>query len=730
MIPILYENTEYLFETNGLGRLSDAISCIVTEERNGAYELAMEYPENGIHASELETDRIIFAKPAAFETEQPFRIYKITKTLNRRIKVNAQHISYDLAYTTVMPCVGVSASNALSNMATNAINIGHFTTWSNVSTAAAFVIDEPASFRNWIGGRKGSILDTYGGELQWDKFAVKLHGHRGTDRGLVLRYGKNISDISQEQDISYTITGITPYLVTSQKVTLTLPEKTIWKSGVSYSPARDKSMNMSSYVDEKGIRETNPNDTEAQIEAKLISAMRTATQAYINANITGTPDAAIVVSYVDLGATEEYKGWRSLFSQAGLCDTVSVYYERLGIQTTSKIVKTEYNVLLDRFEKLTIGKTSTNLASNIFGLTKDAKAKEEETKGRINALIGTLNVDVEDLGDEIEETAQNLQDAIDTATQLITGSKGGYVVISQDANGKPYEILIMDKPTKATATKVWRWNKDGLGYSSTGYSGTYGLAITANGAIVADYITTGSLSASLLTAGILNASLIKTGVLTDNAGRNWWNMSNGEFSFCNGNMKYDLSDGSFIQLKNNLSLKLNGIPLAGAGYNYENNNLGSSTVVLCREIGLVYMGEETGQQVSSISLTLFVVIYPYVTTLFIRYSATVSDASVHYLKLMGGPEINDEMIDKIYFECVQHQYTEVEDIECETVSVEEYDTTAASGPYVRRVFNKPASGNITSYVLRVKRLSSSQSSGAFYANISYPSKTTHPTLKI
>ena len=84
MIPILYENTEYLFETNGLGRLSDAISCIVTEERNGAYELAMEYPENGIHASELETDRIIFAKPAAFETEQPFRIYKITKTLAMR----------------------------------------------------------------------------------------------------------------------------------------------------------------------------------------------------------------------------------------------------------------------------------------------------------------------------------------------------------------------------------------------------------------------------------------------------------------------------------------------------------------------------------------------------------------------------------------------------------------------------------------------------------------------
>lgn len=563
MIPILYENTEYQFTTNGLGRLSDAISCIVTEERNGIYELSMDYPETGIHAADIATDRIIWAKPSVYGTEQPFRIYKVTKPLNKQFKVYAQHISYDLSYATTMPCTGVSASNALSNMATNTASIGRFTTWSDVSTSAAFDATEPAAFRNWLGGRQGSILDIYGGEFEWDVFTVKLHASRGRDRGLTLRYGKNITDIKQENDNEYTITGVTPFLIDAEDKCLTLPEKTLWKSGVSYTPARDKILDMSSLVDEQTIRETNPTDTEAQIETKIINAMRTAAQAYLDKNITGVPDSNIEVSFLDLGSTEEYKDEKALFTQAGLCDTVSVYYERLGISTTSKIIKTEYNVLVGRFEKLTIGKARTSLASNIVSTQKNAAEIESRVTSRTNAVVQNININLEDLGDEIIQTAQNLEQAIADASDAITGQSGGYVVIDRDNTGKPYEILIMDQPTKQSATKVWRWNQAGLGYSSTGYSGTYGLAITANGAIVADYITTGNLSASLITSGILNASLITTGILSDDAGKNWWNMSSGAFSFCNGNMFYDLADGSFIQLQNNLSLRLNGIPLAG-----------------------------------------------------------------------------------------------------------------------------------------------------------------------
>ena len=567
MIPILFAANESYFTSNGLGRLSDAISCIVTEERNGIYELEMVYPETGVHASEIDMNMFIYAKPAVFGTEQIFRIYKITKPLNKQFKVYAQHISYDLAYATVLPCSGVSASDALSSMASHATNIGSFTTWSDVSTSSLFTVDEPASFRNWIGGRQNSILDVYGGELEWDNFTVKLWAHRGTDRGLTLRYGKNITDITQEQDNDYTVTGVTPYLVDAEEKCLTLPEVTIWaQRGHVDGTNRDKALDMSSLVDEGAIREANPNDTEAQIEAKLISAMRTAATAYVTANLETVPDAAIEVSFVDLGSTEEYKDWKALFTQAGICDTVGVYFERFGIETEAKIIKTEYNVLLNRFEKLTIGKSRTNLAQNIVDIQRNNQDAQEATKKQTSAIINNIDIKLEDLGDEIEQTAQNLQQAIDDATDLITGQEGGYVVIDRDANGKPYQILIMNTASKQTATKVWRWNQAGLGYSSNGYNGTYSTAITANGAIVADFITTGSLSASLITAGILNASLIKTGILTDDAGKNWWNMSSGAFSFCNGNMFYDLNDGDFVQLQNNLSLKLNGIPLAGIKY--------------------------------------------------------------------------------------------------------------------------------------------------------------------
>ena len=562
MIPILYDKTETEFISNGIGRLSDAISCIVTEERNGPYELEMTYLEDGKYASAIRLDRIIWAKPSVYGNEQPFRIYKVTKPLNKQFKVYAQHISYDLAYATVKPCQGVSALDSLTKMLVNADRDDLYSAWSDVSTTAGFVANPLGSFRNWCGGRQGSILDVYGGEFEWDRYTVKLWSDRGTNRGLVLRYGKNITDITQEQDIDYTIQGISPYMVTADGITLWLPEKTIW--GGSYdTPAREKVLDMSSYVNEQKIREDNPTATEGEIETMLIIALRQAAESYVDANIDDTPLASIEVSFVDLGSTEEYKGMAALFTQAGLCDTVTVQFERLGISTMAKIVKAEYNVLMGRFEKLTIGKVRTNLAQNIYDAGNSSRIGEANSNARIKALIGSLNVNVEDLGDEIENTAQNLQAAIENATELITGQEGGYVVIDQDLNGKPYQILIMDTPDKTTATNVWRWNQAGLGFSSTGYSGTYGTAITYDGKIVADYIATGHLSASLIDVGILDASLIQTGILSDYAGRNWWNMSNGEFSFCNGNMFYDIDDGNFIQLNNKLSLKLDGIPLAG-----------------------------------------------------------------------------------------------------------------------------------------------------------------------
>jgi len=531
MIPILFDKTETAFTSNGLGRLSDAISCIATEERNGAFELAMEYPEGGIHANELETDRIIYAKPAAYMTEQPFRIYKLTKPLNKRFKVMARHISYDLAYVSIMPFGSVgSASQALRGMFNNAENAGNFTLGTvTVSTSGTFTVEEPASFRNLMGGKDGSILDVFGGEILWDGFTVNLYENRGTDRGLTLRYGKNISDISQEKDIDYTVTGITPFFKTSNDHVLTLPEKSVYKQGVSYStPTRTRVLDCASYIDEDAIREAHPEETEVQIETRLIAGMRSAAQAYANANLSGVPDSSISVSFVDLGSTEEYKDQKALFTQAGLCDTVRVYYERLGIETTAKIIKTEYDVLLDRFEKLTVGKPKSKLSSNLNNIAKSVNDAAAAADAKITAVKKTTELDMDKAMEEAEQhadevaaevanqAAADLQAAIDNAGDMIRNVYGGYVHMNRGEDGRIYEIVISDRADyKSNTAKVWRWNLNGLAYSNTGYDGSFSTAaITANGTILGDFIAANSISAAALRAGIIDAGKIATGAVT------------------------------------------------------------------------------------------------------------------------------------------------------------------------------------------------------------------------
>ena len=103
MIPCLYKETETAFTSNGIGKLCDCISCLVTEKRNGAYELKMTYPSDGIHAEEIIEDRIILARPAERTSYQPFRIYKITTPLTGILEIAARHIQYRQNFITVSP---------------------------------------------------------------------------------------------------------------------------------------------------------------------------------------------------------------------------------------------------------------------------------------------------------------------------------------------------------------------------------------------------------------------------------------------------------------------------------------------------------------------------------------------------------------------------------------------------------------------------------------------------
>lgn len=110
-------------------------------------------------------------------------------------------------------------------------------------------------------------------------------------------------------------------------------------------------------------------------------------------------------------------------------------------------------------------------------------------------------------------TNNHLNEAVQSATDYITGADGGHLRDIYDASGKRQEMVIMDTEDIATAQKVWRWNFGGLGFSSNGYGGPYGLAITQDGSIVANYITTGTLDASQATVVNLDAGNVSTGTL-------------------------------------------------------------------------------------------------------------------------------------------------------------------------------------------------------------------------
>ena len=215
MIPILFSENSTVFTSNGIGRLSDAISCYVTEERNGQYELQMVYPSTGVHFDDIKLRAIIVAKPSAGANNQPFRIYNISRPINGKVTINAQHISYDLSKNVCMPfTVSASASacsQALAGIKTNAVETCPFTFTTDVTTVANYNQSSPASIRSRLGGTEGSVLDQFHGEYEWDVFDVILHKDRGTIKNIPLRYGKNITDIKQEEEISQTTALPVPF---------------------------------------------------------------------------------------------------------------------------------------------------------------------------------------------------------------------------------------------------------------------------------------------------------------------------------------------------------------------------------------------------------------------------------------------------------------------------------------------------------------------------------------
>lgn len=453
MKPILFSKNATTFTTNGLGRL-DCISCKVTEERNGQYELELSIAETASHASEIELSSIIVVKPNNTSALQAFRVYKITKPINGQFSVYAQHISYQLSYIPSMPfnvTASASACNqTLQALKTNSAESNPFTFWTNVTTVASYTQGTPASIRQRLGGVEGSVLDQFGGEYEWDNYTVKLHSHRGVQSpNVILRYGKNITDLNQESYISNTITGICPYWMDTEGTEIvTLPEKVV----------------ESQYADSYPFKRTVTLDMSQDFESKPTEQqLRTLATAYLGKEGIGIPTVSVKVSFIDLASTEEYKDILSLQS-VSLCDVIGVQFEKLGISTTAKVVKTVYDVLAERYDSIEVGSIRTSLASTI-----------NDQNSAITSMVSGLTQKFKQFGEGIQEDIQN-------ATAWLTNSNG-YVIAVKNLDGSWKELIFADHNDPAQWHNLLRINENGMGFSSDGGQ-TYKQAWTLDGKLV------------------------------------------------------------------------------------------------------------------------------------------------------------------------------------------------------------------------------------------------------
>lgn len=346
--PILYNATETNFDHNGIGILSACVSCEVTEEANGIFELAMQYPMDGIHYEHIADRAIIKAKADQFRQPQLFRVYAISKPMNGIVTVLAEHISYDLSGIPVRPFSASTASSALIGLKNNAVVNCPFDFWTDKTTQANFKVSVPASIRSRLGGVAGSILDVYGGEYEFDNYTVKLHNNRGMNRGVSIRYGKNLTDIKQDQNCSNVATGVYPYWVDSEGAVLVeLPEKIVNAPG-TYNFVKIRTLDLSSEF------ETQP----------TVEQLRSKTESYIKANNIGVPSVSLSVSFAQLEQSEEYKHL-SLLERVSLFDTVNVEFPALGVSATAKAVKMVYDVVADRVKSVTLGSVRANIADTV-----------------------------------------------------------------------------------------------------------------------------------------------------------------------------------------------------------------------------------------------------------------------------------------------------------------------------------------------------------------------------
>lgn len=379
MIPILFPKDAVTFTSNGLGRLFP-ISCKVEEERNGKYEAEIEISDDQKHYTDVGLEKILLLK-VSDGSLQPFRIYKIEKSLNDNIVINACHISYDLSMIPVAPFNANSTAEALAKVKQYSLVPNIFTFDTDIISDAPYTMRTPLSARAYLGGTDGSILDKYHGEYEFNGFNVYLHSARGSNNGVVIRYGKNLTDLDNEDTCEDTIDGLLPY----------------WTDGEFSVMGGILRVNTGNKIIVEDVSDA---ITVDEGEQPTVAQVESAGRSRLRDKITGYEQTIKVSWYEDKS-----------ISDVQLCDTVNVIYEPYGVDVDMKVTKTVWDVLEERYEEIELGeyksfvKTLSQMSTDISNLQyNDGQMliRLERTEDGIEAEVTRATSEEERLSGQID----------------------------------------------------------------------------------------------------------------------------------------------------------------------------------------------------------------------------------------------------------------------------------------------------------------------------------------
>ncbi|WP_416808864.1 phage tail spike protein [Bacillus thuringiensis] len=548
----LYKPDETDFLHNGIGILSDAVhEATVQEDLNGVYVLSFKYPLFSPHGLDIKGQSLIQVPTP--DGDQLFRVANPSASMGI-LSVFCYHVFYDLIDnfledTNIVGKTGIGALTQLKGALQYPSRFNFFSDIGKLNNARLVRMNPIEALLDT--SKDNCFLNRWGGELKRDNFLVNILEKRGMDRGVKIQHKKDLLGYEASVDWQSPITKIMPIGFDG----LLLPEKYVTSANVDkYINPKIKTV---AFENVKAAIGEYADDEDAIPLKDAYELLRQKARAMFEIDRVDQPLASYKVSFQELSQTEEYKNFAVLQS-VYMGDTVTVQHDEDGIYIQAKVISYKYDPVKERYIDITLGNFKDSFTSKtnkidkiqdeVLNITTDINVGLGDADKRLNQLkdgldttnsnlnttngnLDTTNGKVNDLETNLDETNSNLNttngkvndletglgnanDRIDgvegqiqdlgpnileqarqNATDLINSGFGSYVRVYPD------RILIMDTNNEMTAKKVWQWNVNGLGYSSTGVNGPYGVAITKDGSIVADFIKTGTLDAGMVRTG-------------------------------------------------------------------------------------------------------------------------------------------------------------------------------------------------------------------------------------